>query len=220
MLDRLRLLRYESPITLLAIILVTIFVIGGIIFGAYKLFFDGGALPTVGGAEASDTVDVPDDLRFPGELEGVKFTDEELRAANAAMSDEGAYTGGFEDTSSPPESELYMEDTKDKYVEDTSAVAQGIGPGGTMSEAEAVQYIQKEMAKIPDDKWYGRPLDAEQKQILVKIKADPRNCYPEFNSVENFEFTKQGASFIFYTDFVATVLMCYGDFNNFDCNIY
>ena len=218
MLDRLRLLRYESPITLLAIILVTIFVIGGIIFGAYKLFFDGGSLPTVGGME-SDKVEVSDELRFPDELEGVKFTDEELREANAAMSDEGAYTGGFEDTSSPPESEIYMEDTKDKYVEDTSAVAQGIGPGGEMTEAQAIQYIQKEMNKIPDDGWTGIPLDAEQKQILAKIKADPKNCYPEFNSTGNFEYTKQGMSFTFYTLFVANVLMCYGDIDNYDPNI-
>lgn len=219
MLDRLRLLRYESPITLLAIILVTIFVIGGIIFGAYKLFFDGGSLPTVGGME-SDKVEVSDELRFPDELEGVKFTDEELREANAAMSDEGAYTGGFEDTSSPPESEIYMEDTKDKYVEDTSAVAQGIGPNGGKSETETVKYIQKEMSRIPDDGWTGRPLDAEQKQILEKIKSDPKNCYPEFNSVNEFNYVKNGMDFAIYTNFVANVLMCYGDINNFDCSIY
>ena len=177
-------------------------------------------MPTVGGAEASDTVDLPDELRFPDELEGVKFTDEELREANTAMSDEGAYTDGFEDTSSPPESEIYMEDTKDKYVEDTSAAAQGIGPSGSMTEAQATQYIQNEMNKIPDDGWTGRQLDAEQKQILAKIKADPKNCYPEFNSTGNFEYRKQGMSFTFYTLFVANVLMCYGDINNYDCNIY
>lgn len=63
-------------------------------------------------------------------------------------------------------------------------------------------------------------LDSEQKQILAKIKADSQNCYSEFNSVENFEFTKQGASGTFYSDFVATVLMCYGDFGNYDVGLY
>ena len=91
--------------------------------------------------------------------------------------------------------------------------------GGAMTESQTIQYIQNEMNKIPDDGWTGRQLDAEQKQILAKIKADPKNCYPEFNSAGNFEYTKQGMSFTFYTLFVANVLMCYGDIDNYDPNI-
>ncbi len=181
-------------------------------------------MPTVGGnvehEDVKETTISQETVKTPNSNEGIHFTDEELREANAAMSDEGAYEGGFEDTSSPPESEIYMEDTKDKYVEDPSAAAQGIGSNGAMTETQAIEYIQKEMNKIPDDKWIGAPLDDTQKKILEKIKADPKTCYPEFNSIENFTFTQNGSSFIFYTKFVSNVLMCGGDINNYDLNIY
>ena len=93
-------------------------------------------------------------------------------------------------------------------------------PGGVMTESQTITYIRESMNNIPDSGWTGRPLDSEQKRILEKIKADPKNCYPEFNSVEEFTFTQQGASFTFYTEFVATVLMCYGDINNYNDGQY
>lgn len=224
MLDRLRLLRYESPITLLAIILVTIFVIGGIIFGAYKIFFDGGALPTVGGnteiEDVKETTITQDTVRVPSELEGVKFSEEELEAANAAMSDEGAYEGGFENTASPPKEELYMEGAAvDPYVQDSTA-GQAVGVHGVKTEAQTKKEIQAAISSTPEESWLGRELTEKESEILKKIKSDPKNCYPEFNSVGNFNNTMQGYDFVFYTEFVMTVLMCGGDIKNYDCGIY
>lgn len=91
---------------------------------------------------------------------------------------------------------------------------------GVMTEAEARVYIRDYLNNLPEDKLIGQPLDSLQKQLLEQIKADPKNSFPEFNSVENFEFTRQGSSIVFYTKFVANVLMCGGDINNYDINIW
>lgn len=92
--------------------------------------------------------------------------------------------------------------------------------GGVRTEAQTVQFILNAMASIPENGWTGKPLDAEQKQILANIKADPRNCYPAFNSVNEFEYVKTGTDFEIYGNFVTNVLTCYGDINNFDPNIF
>ena len=92
--------------------------------------------------------------------------------------------------------------------------------GGVMTEAQTVTYIQNYLNSVSEDKLIGQPLDSLQKQLLAKIKADPKNCYPEFNSVENFNFTQNGSSIIFYTKFVSNVLMCGGDINNYDPGLW
>lgn len=223
MLDRIKLLRYESPIVQLAAALITIFVIGGIVFGIYKIFFDGGELPTVGGnvvEDVKETTITKDTVRVPDELEGVKFSDEELAAANASMTDEDAYEGGFENTSSPAKEDLYMEGAaEDPYVDESTA-GEEVGVYGEKSESATKKMIKDKINDTPEETWLGRSLTDKEKEILEKIKADPKNCYPGFNSVENFNYTQQGYAFSFYSNFVTNVLMYGGDASDFGVNVY
>lgn len=91
---------------------------------------------------------------------------------------------------------------------------------GTMTEAQTIKYIQNYISSTSETKWLGRSLTSSEQQILAKIKADPKNCYPEFNSVENFTFTQQGASISFYANFITNVLMCGGDIDNYNDGQY
>ncbi len=226
LLDKIKLLRYESPIVLLALTLITIFIIGGLVFGTYKLFFEEKTLPTVGGngtavEDVKETTITKDTVKVPEKLDGVKITPEELKAANAAMSDEGAYEGGFENTASPPKEDLYMEGvTEDTYVKASDA-ARGIGVQGQKSEAEAMKEISSKISSVSSDRWLGRELSESEEAILQKIKADPKNCYPEFGTVQAFNYVKEGYGFeAVYSDLLATIIMCDGDINNYDCGIY
>lgn len=88
------------------------------------------------------------------------------------------------------------------------------------SEAETIAYIRDCINSVGEDGFAGGNLDEVQKQILENIKADPKNCYPEFNSVGNFEYTRQGYSITFYFWFIDNVLFCRGDINNFKNNLY
>ncbi len=92
--------------------------------------------------------------------------------------------------------------------------------GGVMTEAQTVTYIRNYINNNTESKWLGRELSSSERQILAKIAADPKNCYPEFNSVENFNFTQQGASVSFYSNFITNVLMCGGDIDNYNDGQY
>ncbi len=225
MLYKLKILRYENPIMLLAIILVTIFLIGGIVFGIYKLVFDGRDLPTVGGngavvEDVKETTITKETVRVPQTLEGTKITPEMFEEANKTMTDEGAYEGSYDETIVPNKDDLYMEGAAvDPYVDESTA-GKEVGVYGEKSQKETVKLIQKKISSTPENTWLGRALTDKEKDILSKIEADPKNCYPEFNSVENFQYTEQGYSFSFYSNFITNVLMYGGDASNFGVNIY
>ncbi|MDD2217729.1 MAG: S-layer homology domain-containing protein [Eubacteriales bacterium] len=88
------------------------------------------------------------------------------------------------------------------------------------TEAETITYIRDCINSVGEDGFAGGNLDEVQKQVLENIKADPKNCYPEFNSVGNFEYTRQGCSITFYFWFMDNVLFCRGDIDNYDVGLY
>lgn len=92
--------------------------------------------------------------------------------------------------------------------------------GGVMTETQTVAKIQNYINSFSEQAWLGRPLTAKEKTILSNIKADPKNCYYDFNSVGNFNQVKNGGELDFYGEFIFTVLNNGGEIGNYDDGQY
>ncbi len=92
--------------------------------------------------------------------------------------------------------------------------------GGAMTETQTVAKIQNYVNSFSEQAWLGRPLTAKEKTILSNIKADPKNCYYDFNSVGNFNQVKNGGELDFYGEFIFTVLNNGGEIGNYDDGQY
>ncbi len=93
--------------------------------------------------------------------------------------------------------------------------------GGTMIEAQATVLIAAKINSVPSDRWLGRELTIREQVILNNIKTDPKNSYPEFGTVQAFNYVKEGYDFeAVYSDLIATIIMCDGDINNYNDGQY
>ena len=92
--------------------------------------------------------------------------------------------------------------------------------GYTAADEQTRKLILSKVNKVADDQWLGRELSDVELSVLAKIKADPKNCYPEFDSIEYFNDVKGGADYYAgYSNFIMIVLMCNGDVRNYDAGV-